>query len=569
MADIRQQFDRDELEVWLKDQACEVSVAIACRVSMRVLPLIDIADLQDHLEDAETNLFLPCLRANYLAWVAGRFPDLDLSEIGVTVASNAKKAAAKAASQAVRATAARAAAAAQAASCAAKVAAISNTDTSIIKIAIKAVVAADATATRASAARSSAAAIAGAARLSYLNALKQDRAFIDDGNSARDLAGSPLWLNDIPEKPGIYWNKFSTDLRRLNSDWAVWTNWYEARLSGEGSSKQLHDRLSTIPESNWQMGPRTINAHMRAHVEEFGRGPVLQAELTELLPPAQSSAPHKFTGDHCQMSVVVPVEEPNDPAIANSVLTALRTKISHVETANVRKDCVACLESNVEMVRHILANDVDQIPEADLLVAVLVFDTLRSVLNEKDDIHGVAAELYRGLRSFASFYPTIIDIEMKAGELNAVGIDASRYVSLVTLVQFRAMELPMMQLNVPDALNRGITPVKALMTAASGASNVATTERLMLGVRRVAAVHALSMRNFIVKIGQLVGTDFHHSDLGDDARALSEFAHWFVSPASELAAMFNGFGPAIEYLEGRTSSLATIPERELRVNQKR
>ena len=81
---------------------------------------------------------------------------------------------------------------------------------------------------------------------------------------SRDRLCIPIWVNN-------YWLTFKRTLVDANGDWAVWTDWYDARLKGsdkEFPNADLEISRASIAETIRSQSPRVVNAHIKRLIEE-------------------------------------------------------------------------------------------------------------------------------------------------------------------------------------------------------------------------------------------------------------------------------------------------------------
>ncbi len=90
----------------------------------------------------------------------------------------------------------------------------------------------------------------------------------NDAGSA--IAALPMWHTSVPDRLQSDWRKLKANLLAATEGWEVWTDWYEARLAGDGSippNKSLEVARVSIPEEVWKHGPVAVNAEIKRLIE--------------------------------------------------------------------------------------------------------------------------------------------------------------------------------------------------------------------------------------------------------------------------------------------------------------
>ena len=299
-------FSNDqELSSWLKTQPREISVIIAARAALRVLP---VAALELPAKDwgRFSALISAMFWATALARVAAKYPTRT-NELRTTsvVGRHFFTTAAATDRAAVAATLAAAATHADATTAAAYAG----------NAAAAAVVAA--------------AAVADPADAFAWTALSNDADFISQGGAVAELADRPLWpsrvigsFNTVPfNKMAI--NAFRrqdgtppwaaelwTNLKAALSpgeDWEVWTRWYDERLTGAPSRGEAYElAFATVPLPEWEAGYAAANRWIKEHLPKEPQ-PVELPPIESL--PAQIFAAVQFTDGGAG-----PIDVVRDPA---------------------------------------------------------------------------------------------------------------------------------------------------------------------------------------------------------------------------------------------------------------
>jgi hypothetical protein len=101
-----------------------------------------------------------------------------------------------------------------------------------------------------------------------LNAIEADASLLSQRFSPVTIATSQLWPNRVPEWAQENWDDLKNQLLSENEGWEVWSQWYEARLSGALSSNPIEVALTTVPDEIWDQEPRAVNRYIRELLEE-------------------------------------------------------------------------------------------------------------------------------------------------------------------------------------------------------------------------------------------------------------------------------------------------------------
>lgn len=135
-----------------------------------------------------------------------------------------------------------------------------------------------------------------------LSALNLDVERIEEGMAPEMLAQTMIWpyegnhnptvlINGMPGEVAALWRSLKSSLLAQNQDWDVWTRWYEARVKGEPSNRDLDLAIATIPNEDWEQGPAHVNKLIKALEDKFAPRaaptikPVTLQELASIASP--------------------------------------------------------------------------------------------------------------------------------------------------------------------------------------------------------------------------------------------------------------------------------------------
>jgi hypothetical protein len=110
-------------------------------------------------------------------------------------------------------------------------------------------------------------------------AVEEDARTLDSGIPPSDVARRPLWPGRAPDWWFSSWRQLARELLHVNSDWKVWTSWFEHRLvGGPVANNALEIARVTIANEIWQQGPRAVNAEIARLISPHGPNAVSRQE---------------------------------------------------------------------------------------------------------------------------------------------------------------------------------------------------------------------------------------------------------------------------------------------------
>ena len=236
-------YDRASLEVWMTDMPREFVAVIATRAALRALPML-ARDFTEGTRDELTGILLWSLRALSTASAGATWPQR-VSEIW-DIAAAAEPHVQTASSIAERgrhATAGRLC--------------------SAFEDALRLFVYPAGYILHSANATTAAAGIVGAGSWEAVSwdARQLPREWTGTGNAPLLAAGlytRPLWPEDPPPQAMRAWADLKTMLP-VDENWWVWTNWYEDHLAGRPPDQSLDFSRVTIPDQDWEHGPKHVN----------------------------------------------------------------------------------------------------------------------------------------------------------------------------------------------------------------------------------------------------------------------------------------------------------------------
>jgi len=108
---------------------------------------------------------------------------------------------------------------------------------------------------------------------SVYSVLEMDASAVDNGQGTAVILASKLWPDGDPRECTRLWNALKRDLLSEGPDWHVWTDWYDARLTGKGSKEKLEVARLTISDEIWEQRPAIVNAEIKRLIANYARRP--------------------------------------------------------------------------------------------------------------------------------------------------------------------------------------------------------------------------------------------------------------------------------------------------------
>lgn len=108
-----------------------------------------------------------------------------------------------------------------------------------------------------------------AAKVDVWRAVESDARALEDGRPLRDVACDPLWPRGFPEWAFASFNRLTHELLLSNSDWEVWTRWYDLRLKGRPINEALEIARVSIAGDFWKQGARAANAEIARLIRSY------------------------------------------------------------------------------------------------------------------------------------------------------------------------------------------------------------------------------------------------------------------------------------------------------------
>ncbi len=103
--------------------------------------------------------------------------------------------------------------------------------------------------------------------------ISDDATALETGTSPEALVTQRLWAGQPPKNIQTHWFRLKAyllDEARADENWQVWTDWYEDRLQGNPSNKDLDRAIALMnPEKFWDAGPKIANAEIQRLIDEY------------------------------------------------------------------------------------------------------------------------------------------------------------------------------------------------------------------------------------------------------------------------------------------------------------
>lgn len=275
--------DHEELVAWLETQSREVVTGFAARAALRILPFLAEVDL---FEETPNYVILPVFHLVALTWFVAKYPAHNKNgAYAMPIRSNI-------------APVSFVADAAYAAYITSTANADSVVDDPFADYMSKPVTSHMAAASVYSYVYAAAVNITGNPVIVAEAVIYATQSDVDkNANMSAPLWGTKLG-DQVPEEIEELWQKLKTNLLTLNSNWKVWTDWYEAHLWPDRFASPIEDievARVLISDDIWKQGWQVVNPHIEGLIEEHR--PKADPENLEEPEPQSTAAQNFNSGD--------------------------------------------------------------------------------------------------------------------------------------------------------------------------------------------------------------------------------------------------------------------------------
>jgi hypothetical protein len=413
---------RGELETWLGRQPREVSVILAVRAALRLLPTFSRWSEESFKSQTEAEAVLLMFCAASTVWTGIRA--LTHTQHLVNVVGSGYNAAIM-----------RVARTSEAASA--------------VRAAVGAFVSYDSNAAVFAATVFSITSHFDSAR----EAIIADANAIESDLDAKALASRKLWLDGQPPSIVDQWLRMKEYLLGRGEDWEVWTDWYEAQLVGQPANEAIEIARVTAADQFWRQGPSVANAEVKKVIDKLSSLDL--AIATEAL--QQRPSAFQFRVVEGKIDAAPEDAIAIDKDVAEDLYQEVKRKAQALKDRLVQIQADHHLRENLDRLLDRLGED------AKVLRPGLVLSSLRSL---QSDLHAYDTEEGRK-ELFPDVLSKLVDLTETARDLAA------------TFPKSREIEAEAVSLNLPmDRLEEIETHVVEMVDAVNcsdGATELAKT----------------------------------------------------------------------------------------------
>ena len=497
---------RQELADWLEGKPKNVSVILAVRAALQVVPVFRYFDPRGgikHLRTPADKVVLAAFRALAITWgsvgghnrtVAARatsssaFAASASASAAINIASNVRFAPA-----ATPADLGKVYSVARAASASAFAASAANTSASHASAADASASAADASAFAASDASVDAAVL--------WKSISDDVSKIEDEKiSVIDVLSRPLELADLSTD----WNVLSAQLEDRPENWSFWIDWYQDRLDGRPLSAAFEKALLTLTDDEWEGDVGQVNAQLASLKRQFEeevrkKKPETKAEQRPAL-SLFDTRNHKYTASNYPIAL-------EEHTLVEGVYDAVKKQLSDYlqELRDYEHPDTNSVANTVSHMLDCLGGSLGDVDHSGLMIHLTMFEyaddqlssaTLQGGLPER--FGKKVPPLLKALDQFRGFYSDDLKIIEERGLALGIKIaDFDEVEKFLTSIIQKARESGLFDQSGIDALQSGSKEKTELIQriAALTSEQVDLRTDLEVAVSKIQALEVNNARN--------------------------------------------------------------------------